>query len=695
MSEYGISNGAAADYVKKDGRTKQEPVEQWDPYILTRERLAAGIALRGKEIADPRSGFRRFDFETTWIARARVLASGVLDDYEDYVRVDGWHPGRGGAPATITPLALLTGMMLATMANQPQLMVELGSLFYGGLDDDARELLNLPHPSSKPSLMKIENWEQNVGNAFRRFLKTYDPYPTFKEPTTPDEIGRTPTDRYKSKSIEINKKIWDERDLDREQLGMERLDRFTTRFLEMTFYMQPRRVRRAPKRKNIDVAFDGTHVTSPLKKGMTHNEVKLEARIEKERAEAAAGKPRPGPVEPHAGWYVKETEKRLDAAPGKAPQYVKETEYFWGWNATLARRVFLEECDRKSAPQLIMAATLSMPGIGTAEAAAAVLASIVGAGHLPGIADADKEYWANALPERLYKPARKLGWEASTEYRIDNLGPAGGHAGLIFVEGGSYCPAMPSQYKSASKDVLEGKIDEATYNVRIDAREDYAARPKARPDEQGRVPMMCPASGDSPTIICPLKQISQRVSEAKKRKLDEVNPKEDGYPIGDDLPEICRQHSVLFTQDDMPPVQQALRYKSKEWRNFHGYARNLSEGGNSMAKSTKYGSLHDDSRRQVRGFAAAQIFMTFLLAAMNIRMICDFVRKLEREEAREKAGKAPRNVPVQKRRDREFANTYTGTLPGGAPDLELRQQKAAEKAARTAQRATRTVKKRT
>lgn len=50
---------------------------------------------------------------------------------------------------------------------------------------------------------------------------------------------------------------------------------------------------------------------------------------------------------------------------------------------------------------------------------------------------------------------------------------------------------------------------------------------------------------------------------------------------------------------------------------------------------------------------------------------------------------------LEKRRDREFANTYTGTLPGGAPDLELRQQKAAEKAARTAQRATRTVKKRT
>ncbi len=47
-----------------------------------------------------------------------------------------------------------------------------------------------------------------------------------------------------------------------------------------------------------------------------------------------------------------------------------------------------------------------------------------------------------------------------------------------------YCPAMPSRYKSATKDVLEGKIDEATNNVRNDAREDNAARPKARPDEQ-------------------------------------------------------------------------------------------------------------------------------------------------------------------------------------------------------------------
>ncbi len=115
--------------------------------------------------------------------------------------------------------------------------------------------------------MKIENWGETSATPFRRFLKTYEPLPHVQgadgHPTRSGDTPMTGTSRSASR---INKKIWDERDLDREQLGMERLDRFTTRFLEMTFYMQPRRVRRAPKRKNIDVAFDGTHVTSPWRR---------------------------------------------------------------------------------------------------------------------------------------------------------------------------------------------------------------------------------------------------------------------------------------------------------------------------------------------------------------------------------------------------------------------------------------------
>jgi hypothetical protein len=81
-------------------------------------------------------------------------------------------------------------------------------------------------------------------------------------------------------------------------------------------------------------------------------------------------------------------------------QHEADSEYLWGWNATLARRVFLKPDDRCKAPQLILGATLSIPDSGNVEAAAFVLEQIVHAGHLPGIADADMEYFANAKPER-------------------------------------------------------------------------------------------------------------------------------------------------------------------------------------------------------------------------------------------------------------------------------------------------------
>lgn len=466
-------------------------------------------------------------------------------------------------------------------------------------------------------------------------------------------------------------------------------------FLNMTWYLQPRRVRRATKRKEVDVTFDGTHVSSPLTRGMTRDAKKLEARISEERIRTAQGKPTPGPVSPFAGWKVTDTAKRDDARPGTNPDSGSNEEYFWGWNATIARRVFLNKCDRTSAPSLILAATMGMPSIGTAEAATHVLTQIVEAGHLPGIADADKEYFANALPDRLYHPVRALGWQASTDYRVDRFTARPGHAGVIVVEGGQYCPAMRKTLIEASEDRRQGRIDDETYFARIDARQQYEIRAKERPDANGNVPMMCPAAGASPRMLCPLKQLRASVSRTKAAKLDSIDPTEDGYPIGDDLPQICCQDSVLFTPEDMPTDQQALRYQSKEWREFHRHARNMVEGANSMAKSPKYGALHDHSRRQSRGFAAAFVFLTFILTAMNMKMISDFLREAERDAARAAEGKPPRKPRIQKRRDREYANRYTGTLPGGAPDLELRQQRAAARKAKADQAKRRSTRKRT
>jgi hypothetical protein len=207
-------------------------------------------------------------------------------------------------------------------------------------------------------------------------------------------------------------------------------------------------------------------------------------------------------------------------------------------------------------------------------------------------------------------------------------------------------------------------------------------RPKARPNADGSITMMCPASGDSPRIECPLKKTRARISEAKLLTMDEVVPTEPGFSVGDDLPFICCQDSVKIPKENLPPLTQALRYKSREWSDFQGYARNVVETGNSMLKAPKYGSLHDHLNRQSRGFASGYVFLTFLLVALNIEQICDFMKVNEIEDRRAAANRPPRKPPIQRRRDREFIDDYKGTRPGGVPDLEVRQARA--KAAKAA-----------
>ncbi len=51
----------------------------------------------------------------------------------------------------------------------------------------------------------------------------------------------------------------------------------------MSFYLQPRAIRNAPERKEVDVSFDGTRMTSPLTTGMSHNKDKIAKRVEKDR----------------------------------------------------------------------------------------------------------------------------------------------------------------------------------------------------------------------------------------------------------------------------------------------------------------------------------------------------------------------------------------------------------------------------
>ncbi|NII40271.1 hypothetical protein E9228_000907 [Curtobacterium flaccumfaciens] len=103
------------------------------------------------------------------------------------------------------------------------------------------------------------------------------------------------------------------------------------------------------------------------------------------------------------------------------------------------------------------------------------------------------------------------------------------------------------------------------------------------------------------------------------------------------------------------------------------------ENSNSMPTAPKYGSLHDHLDRQSRGFASGFVFLTFLLVARNIKQICDFLKAKEIADRRAAENRPPRRLPIRRCRDREFFRDYTGTRPGGVPDLEVRQARAKER----------------
>jgi len=119
---------------------------------------------------------------------------------------------------------------------------------------------------------------------------------------------------------------------------------------------------------------------------------------------------------------------------------------------------------------------------------------------------------------------------------------------------------------------------------------------------------------------------------------------------------ICRQHSVTFTEADLLRQKQVFEYKSDEWEEFYGDARQAIEGLHSIFKNEGKEHVYAAQRSKVRGFAAAQVLTTILLANFNLRTIASF--HFEEQHETEPAG--PR---LQNRRDRLFYNPYTKTNP--------------------------------
>ncbi|HEY5109687.1 MAG TPA: hypothetical protein VII96_08790, partial [Acidimicrobiales bacterium] len=273
-------------------------------------------------------------------------------------------------------------------------------------------------------------------------------------------------------------------------------------------------------------------------------------------------------------------------------------------------------------PTLVLGmAPLRRPGTRIGQSAVRALADIAQRGHPAHLLAGDRAY-TQCKPEDFQLPARSLGSQLVLDYKIDQLGLQGTHQGMIQVDGSFYCPAMSDALINATKDLRDGKIDEATHRARIAERQHLAIRAKSQPDVDGHLRVMCPAASPAPQVRCQLKPASEGGNGKVKTRI----------PVTDVLathpPKICTQGSITLPPDAGAKYRQAFAHESDEWHRGYATLRNANEGMNGFIKDGAREAVDDPERRRIRGVAAQSVLVAFQLFAANIRKIDEFLTRM-------------------------------------------------------------------
>ena len=322
--------------------------------------------------------------------------------------------------------------------------------------------------------------------------------------------------------------------------------------------------------------------------------------------------------DPDGGWYVREGDHREREDDKGRPL----RKIYWALEATIATTARLPGAPPAS-PDLAIGLAITRPGEDPGGTGARVLASIAARGHKTGWLGYDRAY-TQALPERFHLPARALGYKPVMDYRADQLGIQANTGGAILVEGTWYCPALPGPLITATTSLRDHAITRDLYDQQITARCPYQLRRKDGPDADGYQRLSCPAAGNHPGLICPLRQASLTPRDGRPKVLQP--PQEP--------PRLCRQTAITIAPGTGARYRQDLPYGSPAWHAAYATLRNTIEGLNGYAKDPAHQALAQPARRRVRGIAAQSVFTALLLMAANIRKIRAWRDLTARDKAR-------------------------------------------------------------
>ena len=561
-----------------------------------------------------RSKFRREDVR---IMRNRLAKSGVLPKLAEWRQEDrdGKHPG--GRPALLTDEQVLVAAMLIRSEGQAFFITEIRDVLWFRLTENARRELGVDRISNSGDDAKdAVDWYHRVRRALRSIIDLIDAWPG----------PRVLMDR------EQRAAVLSLRDRNTMRRRQERAAWFSSALLAMTFRALPRDVRR---RWKGSVSVDQTFIDAVSAQGPR----KFDKASGRETAKFRRSDGREVPrhvLDADAGYYPRKFQHDKDST-----QHDPSFDYGYGYLLTAAVMTGSSEHRGASFPPLALATSVNKPNHELADETLRPIAFAKRHGVPITRLTGDAAYGPGQAIENFHERLRGLGVGQLMEPKSNQLGVTGGYAGSLQVEGNHYCCATPENLLNASIDHRKGLIDDATWHLRVQERSLYMLRRKEKPDENGNVPMMCPAIGPQAKAECPLREVHPQSS--KKVKPEILNA-----PSEDQRDRICRQTSVVFPVTEGQKLRQELVYGSEEWLAAYRHDRNTVESWNREFKHES-SSIAAPSRRRMRGLGAAQFMFVLEIVQQNFARIASFL---------EKAAKIKPIPTKRRRRDRDGLSSY-------------------------------------
>ena len=474
--------------------------------------------------------------------------------------------------------AVLAALVCLALDDRPLFLTEATRLLFQHISGDSRDLLGVPGTATGQRAFLAAY--RRLRYCFHAILSVIDPS------ALPKNRRLTPQEQAKLSRKMTPAQI---------QAARGRLEEFINSLLEAS----------------ISVLDDGELAACDGCTGLDATPVPLFSRGPSKRAGLSAS-------DPDGGWYVREGDHR-DREDNKGKPLRKIA---WALEATIATMARPPGA-QPGCPNLALGLALARPGEDPGGTGARVLASITARGHQAGWLGYDRAC-TQALPTRFHLPARALGYRPVMDYRIDQLGIQANTGGAILVEGTWYCPALPGPLIAATTALRDHAITRDLYDQQIAARCPFQLKHKDGPDADGYQRLSCPAAGQHPALICPLRQASLSPRDGRAKVLQPP----------DEPPKICRQTAITIAPDTGARYRQDLPYGSPAWHARYATLRNTIEGLNGLIKDPAHEALAQPARRRVRGIAAQSIFTALLLMAASIRKIRAWRALTTRDKAR-------------------------------------------------------------